>query len=90
MNVIHQGSVPAPLAAPMPVQRPAGVERSPDSGARHTSEHGAPPKRPEPEAPRLPPLKPVSTREFRVMLGALPVSALGRSGDRAGTLDVYA
>jgi hypothetical protein len=40
---------------------------------------------------RLPPLKPVSTQEFRVMLGALPPSALSRANADAGAkLDVYA
>jgi hypothetical protein len=86
MNVMHLGAVPAPLPTVLQVRRAAAAERSPDAGARHASEHGAPAKRAEPEAPELPPLKPVSKDEFRVMLGALPASALRRS---AGRLDIY-
>lgn len=93
MNVTTVGSIPTPLPVPLPVQRPAAASASPDAGARNASEHGAakPPPRTEPERPKLPPLKPVTTDEFRVMLGALPPSALTASlRDTGSRLDVYA
>ena len=91
MNVVNLGVVPAPLPAPLPVQRPASAQASPDAGARNAQEHSAPPKKVEPEPVKLPPLKPVSTDEFRVMLGALPVSAVSPgSRDLGRAVDLYA
>ena len=92
MNVVNLGVVPAPLPAPLPVQRPASAQASPDAGARNAQEHSPrPPKKTEPEPVKLPPLKPVSTDEFRVMLGALPVSVLSATTrDLGRAVDVYA
>ena len=82
---------PAPLPVPLPVQGPVPARHAPDAGSREASQHPGTAKQPEPETVRLPPLKPVSTQEFRVMLGALPPSALGRANADAGAaLDLYA
>ena len=93
MNVTSTGIPPAPLPAPPPVQRPASAHAA-DAGAREAAQHGLP-KRREPEVVEMPDLRPVTVKEFQVMLGALPPSALHagrRSGRHAdgGTLDVYA
>jgi hypothetical protein len=91
MNVTSVGATPAPIPAPLPVQRPVAPQNAPDAGSRDASQRPAQARKPEPEPVRLPPLKPVSTQEFRVMLGALPPSALSRvNADAGAALDLYA
>lgn len=91
MNVTSIGATPAPLPVRPSVQGPAAAQASPDAGSNETPKHPSERSRPpRPEQVRLPPLEPVSTDEFRVMLGALPVSALtDRRRDRSTRLDVY-
>jgi hypothetical protein len=91
MNVTTIGAPPAPPPAPLLVQRTAASTPSADTGARETPQQRAERRKAEPPAPKLPPLEPVSTKEFRVMLGALPASALHETNPgAAGRLDVYA
>ena len=91
MNVTSVGTTPTPLPAPLPVSKPVAADRA------HDARHEAAPqqaaqqaKKPEKERVELPPLKPVSTQEFRVMLGALPISVLSGSRAKTGSFDVYA
>ena len=94
MNVTSVGATPTPLPTPLPVSKPVATDRAPDS--RHEAQQQAAQqaaqqaRKPEPERVQLPPLKPVSTQEFRVMLGALPVSVLSGSRAKTGSFDVYA
>lgn len=91
MNVTSVGATPAPLPAPLPVSKPVATDRAPDSRHEAAQQQAAQQsKKPVPERVQLPPLKPVSTQEFRVMLGALPVSALSGSSAKSGSFDLYA
>lgn len=87
MNVTSVGTTPTPLPAPLPVSKPVAADKAAD--ARHEAQQQAQQAR-QPEKVELPPLKPVSPQEFRVMLGALPVSALSGGKARNGSFDVYA
>lgn len=90
MNVTSVGSIPAAVPAPVPVQKPTHADKPADAGHNAAGHNTPQQKKVEVEAPKLPPLKPVSVQEFRVMLGALPPSALSPKGPlENGTLDTY-
>lgn len=91
MNVTSVGTTPTPLPAPLPVSKPVATGKAPDARQEAAHQQAAQQaKKPEPEQVKLPPLKPVSTQEFRVMLGALPISVLTGSRAKTGSFDVYA
>ncbi len=90
MNVTSVGAAPVPAPAPFPVQRPAAARSATDSGS-HETEHSFPrQQRAEPEKVELPPLKPVTVQEFRVIVGALPANVLLPRKNTGAELDVYA
>ena len=90
MNVTSVGTTPTPLPVPLPVSKPVAADRAPDARQEAQQQAAQQAKKPAPEKVELPPLKPVSTQEFRVMLGALPVSVLSGSRAKTGSFDVYA
>ena len=89
MNVTSVGTTPTPLPAPLPVSKPVAADRAHDAKQEAAQQQAAQQAK-QPEKVELPPLTPVSTQEFRVMLGALPVSALSGSKARNGSFDLYA
>ena len=89
MNVSALGAsapTPAPTGASLPAVAVPGVAKLGATTDAHSATRRASTKaeelqrRPDPPPPpKLPPLKPLSTTEIRVMLGALPAKAAGQA-----------
>jgi hypothetical protein len=107
MNVNAVGSAtptPAMTAVALPgvaVQGVAATEATRDATSQTRRAHQEAMARPKaadpPPPPKLPPLKPISTTEMRVMLGQLPPGVAGRAetrqllaGQDGGSFDAYA
>lgn len=101
MNVTGVSSAPVPAPVP-PVTPPArssetsaDADRASRTEAAKAAERAAAEQR-KAEAVKLPPLKPLSTTEIRVILGALPpnhaavLRTNGDAGVKGGSFDAYA
>jgi len=90
-------------ASTPPVPAPVRPVTEPDPAHRHTKDDGAAAAAAAQQAAqaaqerraaeKLPPLKPLSTTEMRVILGAIPPSQLNRKGNTpppGTTFDTYA
>lgn len=93
MNVtgVTSAPLPAPVPAVIPPQRTTRSSTDADPTSREAAAlRAAQEKKPEPV--KVPPLKPLSTTEIRVILGAIPPGHAAQqdpAGLKGGSFDAY-
>lgn len=93
MNVtgVTAAPLPAPVPAVIPPQRTTQTSTESNPNSREAAAvRAAQEKKPEPV--KLPPLKPLSTTEIRVILGAIPpghAAQQDQAGLKGGSFDAY-